>query len=1399
MRYELRFGLLGTPVLFDPVDDDAVHPVGSPKVRVLLAALLLEPGRVVSVDALKDALWGGSPPASAHASLHNHVTRLRRLLDDPDRLRAVPPGYVLRVDEGELDVHVFESHVATARTAHAAKDWPATVRACAAALALWRGTPLSGVPAELGGYAFVQRLAEARLLVLEWCYDAELALGGPRLGALVPELAALVADHPLRESYHRQLMLALHHTGRQAEALAVHRDLRNRLVEELGIEPGAGVRGAHAEVLRGEPRPWGTGNGEARAEVSRGPAGSEARGETPGGAVVRETYGEAAQGSVSSAWDARAEVPSGEAVREARTEVRRGEAARDAHVTMPQGTEVREPWDLPRGVAAGQEAGTERAADGDRVGGAGRIGEAGHGDHIEDAGGSRQVGPAEQAAAAGASGRVGAVGVGGAGGSTSVSQAHGFVGHADDIEGAGDAGQVREAEAPGRLGAAGAAGAAKAAGAGEPADAPRALAPHPGVPDSHTPMPHVPGAQAQAHASDLDSSEAPRSPGAPAPASDTPEPIASEPGAPAPASDTPEPIASEPGAPAPASDAPEPIASEPGAQAPASDAPEPSTSTPTTPDLDPRDQPTPHSPHSLPSPRPAQLPPPPAHFTGRVDTLRDLYDTLALLSAGPGAQPLAVITGMAGVGKSALALYTAHALRNRFPDGQLYVNLHGATPGMAPLTPGQALHALLRDLGAEPRHIPEHPDAASALLRSLLAPTRTLMVLDDAENAAQVRPLLPAGAGCAVIVTSRSPLTALDGARRFPLTLLSGEDSAALLRAVSGRDGLDAAHPLVELTGRLPLALRIVAARLAARRALAPDVLAGQLAATEGRLHHLEYDDLSVRRSLAVAHDALAASERETDRDAARTLHHIGTLDLPAYGAPLLARLAGTDERRAEAALDRLVDVALLEETSYGRYAPHDLVRDFARELAEREGELNGARGKKASRDGKDARADADLVETTRADTDLADTGLTDAPFSQAPLSEPTPADTDLITTALAWYAAHAERTLTAIVEPGLDQDDRRRPTAAQPPGHATEVAATTPFSRPEDAFAWGDLELENVVALVTRYRDTPDLRRTAHVSTLVRLLFPYVLRSGRVAETEVLGRAALGAARRLGDDAAEAYALGDLAGLHFLTGRQNEALGLNDQALAIWWRLDAVSWIRRCLNNRGLLLEGLGRYAESGVALRQSLAYSRQLNDPYGEAVTHSHLGNLYEHTDPRAAIEQHRRSLAIGDEIGAVIVQHSAHCNIGYAHLTLGEPAAAVPHFEESLRILGGHGDWHGESQTRLGLVRALRLLGHTEGTCTERVDSEGTRTERANTARAHTARAHIECAELLRRADARADRYMGGLARHQLGLLLREQGREDEAYAEWRVALDALDGTDEKAVVQELGELLSQCDAR
>ncbi|KPI02797.1 transcriptional regulator, SARP family, partial [Actinobacteria bacterium OK074] len=289
MRDGLRFGLLGPPVVYD--GDGVVRPIGSDKMRALLVALLLEPGRVVSVDALKDALWGGAPPASAQASLQNHVTRLRRLLgdDDPARLRAVPPGYLLRVGDGELDVRVFERHAAGAREAHAAGEWERVLSACAAALALWRGTPLSGLPPETGTRALVQRLEEARLLVLEWRYDAELYVGDARLPALVPELAALVAEHPLREGFHRLLMLALHRTGRRAEALAVHRDLRERLVTELGVEPGAAVRSAHVQILRaGDPvrpaRPTVPASVSASASASvSAPAHSTTRPGTPAG------------------------------------------------------------------------------------------------------------------------------------------------------------------------------------------------------------------------------------------------------------------------------------------------------------------------------------------------------------------------------------------------------------------------------------------------------------------------------------------------------------------------------------------------------------------------------------------------------------------------------------------------------------------------------------------------------------------------------------------------------------------------------------------------------------------------------------------------------------------------------------------------------------------------------------------------------------------------------------------------------------------------------------------------------------------------------------------------------------------------------------------------------------
>jgi tetratricopeptide (TPR) repeat protein len=318
----------------------------------------------------------------------------------------------------------------------------------------------------------------------------------------------------------------------------------------------------------------------------------------------------------------------------------------------------------------------------------------------------------------------------------------------------------------------------------------------------------------------------------------------------------------------------------------------------------------------------------------------------------------------------------------------------------------------------------------------------------------------------------------------------------------------------------------------------------------------------------------------------------------PGYGAPLLAHLLGTDERRAEAALDRLVDVALLEETAYGRYAPHDLVRDFARETAAAE-----------------------------------DTAATDH------------------AAALCWYTAVAARAYEALAEPGAEREDRLRVTPSQPEAHTADVAAVAAFGSARAAAQWIVLELENMVALVERHADT-----SVHVPLLVRRIAPHLQRRGRLTELEVLVHAALRGARRLADAPAEGCALLDLAGLHFLKGHVNDALAVLDEALEIWRRLDHPSCLCRGLNNRALLLESLGRFEETGEALRQCLEYTRVLKDPSQEAITYSNLGNLYEHTDPRAAIGHHCRSLEIGERIGRVIVRHSAHCNIGFAHLTLG-----------------------------------------------------------------------------------------------------------------------------------------------
>jgi len=247
---KMEFRLLG------PVEvrrDERTVPVPAGKQRAVLAALLLNAGRVVSAEELAEALWGSRPPRSARVTLQNYVRRLRQALGDAGRERIItqPGGYLIRVEADELDLARFEALLARARTAARASAWETAARQARAALALWRGAPLADVESETLAAQEVPRLAEARLQALEARISADIRLGRP--DEVIGELSILARQHPFRERLHGLLMLALYRDGRQAEALAAYQQARRVLADELGAEPGPELRALHQRILSGQP------------------------------------------------------------------------------------------------------------------------------------------------------------------------------------------------------------------------------------------------------------------------------------------------------------------------------------------------------------------------------------------------------------------------------------------------------------------------------------------------------------------------------------------------------------------------------------------------------------------------------------------------------------------------------------------------------------------------------------------------------------------------------------------------------------------------------------------------------------------------------------------------------------------------------------------------------------------------------------------------------------------------------------------------------------------------------------------------------------------------------------------------------------------------------------------
>ena len=335
-------------------------------------------------------------------------------------------------------------------------------------------------------------------------------------------------------------------------------------------------------------------------------------------------------------------------------------------------------------------------------------------------------------------------------------------------------------------------------------------------------------------------------------------------------------------------------------------------------------------------PVPQQLPPDIAQFTGRKDDL-DRLDAL-LLERGPARTGAVVVTalgGTAGVGKTALAVHWAHRVKHHFPDGVLYADLHGYDPHR-PAEPAKVLDHFLHALDIRPVRFPEDPDGKATLYRSLMAERRTLVVLDNASDPAQVRPLIPGSPTCFVVVTSRSRLNGLearDGARPIALGLMPVEDAIALLGEVVGHDRVDAepraARELVRLCDRLPPALRIAAQRVSADPTMRLAELVGDLSVERDRLDGLDAGDdetTAVRPVFSWSYHALPPAPQ-------RVFRLLGVHDSPTITVETAAVLVDTTARLVRNELESLVAVHLLARTG-PHYRFHDLVRVYARERA---------------------------------------------------------------------------------------------------------------------------------------------------------------------------------------------------------------------------------------------------------------------------------------------------------------------------------------------------------------------------------------------------------------------------------------------------------------------------------
>ena len=649
---------------------------------------------------------------------------------------------------------------------------------------------------------------------------------------------------------------------------------------------------------------------------------------------------------------------------------------------------------------------------------------------------------------------------------------------------------------------------------------------------------------------------------------------------------------------------------------------------------------------------PRQLPATVAGFTGRAAELAALTRILDEPGAdAPGAVVISAIAGTAGMGKTTLALHWAHQVADRFGDGQLYVNLRGFDPAGTPMSTAEAIQGFLDALGVSPQRIPASAEAQAGLYRSLLADKQMLIVLDNARDEQQVRPLLPAGPGTLVLVTSRrqlSGLAAANGGRLISLGVLSEPEACQLIAARVGHARAlgepGAITQIARLCGYMPLAVTVAAARAAARPHLPIGALSDELRDAAGQLAVLDTGDPA-----ASVRTVLSWSYQQLNPEAARMFRLLGLQSGPDISIPAAASLAGTNGPEARRILDELAHDCLITEHVPGRYVFHDMLHAYAASQAH------------ATDDGQDRREAIGRILDYYLHTSHAAALLLNPTCSRLALALPRlgvkPEELTDCGQAMAWFEAERHVLLAAITvaaEKGFDvhawQIPRTMTTFLARRGHwqqwlASQCAAVAAATRLGNAAAQAEARLF-LAAACTNLGDYDQAR--SHQASSLELY------------------------QRLGNRLGEANTRQNLGALAARQGRYADALRHAEQALRIYEAIGEKVPQAGALNDVGWYHGLLGDYQQARVFCRQSVALCAETGDSWTEglawdsvAYAEHHLGN---HAEAAAC---YQRALALLRQASDRFSEAGVLARLGDTRQAAGEPAQALEAWQQALVV--------------------------------------------------------------------------------------------------------------------------------